>query len=105
MSNEDGSEGASADPSSGTLDELRRRIDALEKASDTSDDDEKVQRKVDAAVEARIARLVLQAGPGISVSGGNGNFTISIDASALSMSGTGICNDDGSSTFTFTLKV
>lgn len=96
----EGSEGASADPSAGPLDELERRVAELEQRGDAM-----FESKVDAAVEARIRRIVLQNGPGILVTGGNGNWTIELDASALSMSGRGICNADGSSTFTFSLKL
>ncbi len=103
MSPDDGSTGGEADPSS-RLDELERRLSELEQAKEPPErgDD---SRKIDAAIEARIARMVMQCGPGINVTGGNGNWTFALDASALSMKGNGVCNADGTSTFTFTLTL
>jgi len=66
--------------------------------------EEMLKRLVDAAVDARIKQLVLQAGPGMSITGGNGNWTFQLDPDALSMTGNGVCNADGTSTFTFKLS-
>ncbi len=95
------------DASPGALSDLEKRVAALEQKKSPPDrqDDEKMQRRIESAVDARIARLVFQNGPGITVTGGNGNFTIALDPSALSMSGNGVCNADGTSTFTFKLTL
>jgi hypothetical protein len=61
-------------------------------------------KAIDAAVDRRLARLVIQSGHGIQVTGGNGNYTVAIDVSALTLTGSGAI-DCTNNTINLTFKL
>ncbi len=79
---------------------------AFARMSPEAQSEAKMLKAIDAAVDARIRRMVIQQGNGINVTGGNGNWTVSLDLSALSLTGNAVVNcDTDPPTVTFTLAL